>query len=150
MAHIDGYRMFVMLDYLFFNQSIADKFIDFMTKNNLEWIQEVEKIQNAIVLKTSEDIDSDLWDALDDLYDELGLEDALLSDTNTTEEHDIDTAGVYIQLQNGEQTIAKINPLIMNRILDVISMDEFNDFIEAIVTSVENPDDSAICLKDKS
>ncbi len=35
----------------------------------------------------------------------------------------------------------------MNRILDVISMDEFNDFIEAIVSSVENPDDSAICQK---
>jgi len=136
-----------MLDYLFFNQSIADRFIDFMTKNNLEWTQEVEKIQNAIVLKTSEDIDDDLWDALDDLYDQLGLEDALLSDANTAEEHDIDTAGIYIQLQNGEQTIAKINPLIMNRILNVISMDEFNDFIETIVTSVENPDDSAICLK---
>lgn len=137
-----------MLDYLFFNQSIANKFIDFMTKNNLEWTQEVEKIQNAIVLKTSEDIDDDLWDALDDLYDQLGLEDALLSDANTTKEHDIDTAGVYIQLQNGEQTIAKINPLIMNRILNVITMDEFNDFIEAIVTSVENPDNSAICLKE--
>jgi len=35
----------------------------------------------------------------------------------------------------------------MNRMLDVISMDEFNDFVEAIVTSVESPDDSAICQK---
>jgi hypothetical protein len=139
-----------MLDYLFFNQSIADQFIDVMNKNNLEWTQELEKIQNAIVLKTSEDIDDDLWDTLDNLYDKLGLEDALLSDANASDENDIDTAGVYIQLQNGQQTIAKINPLVMNRILDAISMDEFNDFIEAIVTSVETPDDSAICQKDSS
>lgn len=136
-----------MLDYLFFNQSIADEFIDFMNKNDLEWTQEVEKIQNAIVLKTSEDIDDALWDALDERYDELGLKDALLSADNSADTDDIDAAGVYIQLENGKQTIAAIDPLIMNRILDVISMDEFNDFIEAIVTSVENPDDSAICQK---
>lgn len=136
-----------MLDYLFFNQSVAEKFIDFMNKNNLEWTQEIEKIQGALVLKTSEDIDDALWDALDELYDELGLEDALLSDSNSADTDDIDAAGVYIQLKNGQQTIAAINPLIMNRILDVISMDEFNDFIEAIVSSVENPDDSAICQK---
>ena len=136
-----------MLDYLFFNQSIADKFIDFMNKNNLKWTQEVEKIQNAIVLKISEDIDDALWDALDELYDELGLEDALLSSNNTVNSDDINAAGVYIQLQNGQQTIAPINPLIISLILDVISMDEFNELVEAIVSSVENPDDSAICQK---
>ena len=136
-----------MLDYLFFNQSIAKKFIDFMDKNNLEWTQEREKIQGALVLKTSEDIDDALWDALDELYDELGLEDALLSDNNSADTDDVDTAGVYIQLKNGQQTIAGINSLVMNRILDAISLDEFNDFIEAIVSSVENPDDSAICKR---
>ncbi len=135
-----------MLDYLFFNQSIANKFIDFLDKNKLEWTQEREKIQNALVLKTSDDIDDDLWDALDEFYDTLSLEDASLSDTNTSD-GSIETAGVYIQLHNGEQTIAKVDSLVMNRILDVISMDEFNNFIEAIVQSVEEPNDSAICKR---
>ncbi len=136
-----------MLDYLFFNQVIADKFITFMKQNELEWVQEVEAIQNAIVLKTSDEINDDLWDALDDLYDELSVEDARLSSADAADKDDTDTAGVYIQLKSGRQTIAKVNPLIMNRMLDVISMDEFNDFVEAIVTSVESPDDSAICQK---
>ena len=118
-----------------------------MRENKLEWIQEVEAIQNAIILKTSDEIDEGLWDDLDDLYDELSAEDAQISNANTAEEDDRDTAGIYIQLNNGEQTIAKVNPLIMNRILDVISMDELNDFVEAIVASVEAPDDSAICQK---
>lgn len=113
-----------------------------MNQNKLEWTQETEQIQNAIVLKTSDDIDDDLWDALDDLYDELSVEDAALSVENSVE-----AAGVYIQLNNGKQTIAKVNPLVMNRMLDVISMDEFNDFVEAIVTSVEIPDDAAICKR---
>ncbi len=137
-----------MLDYLFFNQSIADKFINFMNKHKLEWTQEREKIQNGIVLKTSDEIDDDLWDALDDLYDQLSLEDSVLSSENEAEtDNSVEAAGVYIQLHNGNQTIAQVNPLVMNRILDVISMDEFNDFIEAIVTSVENPNDSAICKR---
>jgi hypothetical protein len=84
---------------------------------------------------------------LDDFYDLLSLEDARLSDANTATEEDIEAVGVYIQLQNGEQTIAQVDLLIMNRILEVISMDEFNDFIEAIVSSVEKPNDAAICQK---
>lgn len=136
-----------MLDYLFFNQSIADEFIDFMNKSNLEWTQEVEKIQNAIVLKISEDIDDALWDKLDTLYDRLGLEDALLSDANASDEDTINTAGVYLQLKNGQQTVAPIDPHVVNRILDVISMEEFNGFIETIVSSVEEPNDSLICQK---
>jgi len=134
-----------MLDYLFFNQSVADSFINFLDGNKLEWTQEREKIQNALVLKISDDIDDDLWDALDDLYDILSFEDAKLSDTHTSDDDSIEAAGVYIQLHNGKQTIAQVDPLVMNRILDVISMDEFNDFIEAIVCSVEKPNDSAIC-----
>ncbi len=134
-----------MLDYLFFNQSIADKFIDFLDRNELEWTQEREKIQNALVLKTSDDIEDNLWDALDEFYDTLSLEDAKLSDTNTSDNDSIEAAGVYIQLHNGKQTIAQVDPLVMNRILDVISLEEFNDFIEAIVCSVEKPNDSAIC-----
>jgi len=136
-----------MLDYLFFNQSIADKFIDFLDKNELEWTQEREKIQNALVLKTSDDLEDNLWDALDEFYDTLSLEDAKLSDTNTSDNNSIEAAGVYIQLHNGKQTIAQVDPLVMNRILDVISMEEFNDFIEAIVCSVEKPKDDAICQK---
>ena len=136
-----------MLDYLFFNQVIADKFITFMKQSKLEWVQEVELIQNAIVLKTSDEIDEDLWDALDDLYDVLSVEDAQISNADAVEEDDRDTAGIYIQLKNGEQTIAKVSPLIMNRMLEVISMKELNDFVEAIVSSVEVPDDSAICQK---
>ena len=136
-----------MLDYLFFNQSVADEFIDFMNQHKLEWTQETEKIQNAIVLKSSEDIDDDLWDSLDDIYDELSAKDAKLSGDKAADSDATDTAGVYLQLKDGSQTIAKVNPEVMNRMLDVISMDEFNDFVEAIVTSVESPDDSAICKK---
>lgn len=137
-----------MLEYLFFTQEIADKFIVFLNAKNLQWSQEIDPMLNSIVVKTSEDIEDDLWDELDDYHEILGIEDQqLLEETLIDSDSETNAAGIYIQLGNGEQTVAQINPDVMNRMLGVISMDEFNDFVETIVSSVEKPDDSPICKK---
>jgi hypothetical protein len=135
-----------MLDYLFFNQEIADKFIVFLNTKGLEWKQHNDPMLDSIVIKTSEDIEDDLWDELDEYHDSLGSEDQkLLEAVLIDDETETNAAGIYIQLTNGKQTVAQINPDVMNRMLDVISMDEFNGFVETIVSSVESPDDSPIC-----
>ncbi len=135
-----------MLEYLFFNQSVADKFIDYLKAKNLSWSIHKDPMLDSIVVKTPEDIDDDLWDEIDDFHESLGAEDQkLLEDGLEDTAAETNTAGIYIQLANGNQTVAQINPDIMNRMLDVISMDEFNEFVETIVSSVENPDDSPIC-----
>lgn len=137
-----------MLEYLFFTQEIADKFIAFLNTKNLHWSQQIDPMLNSIVVKTPEDIEDILWDELDDYHEILGIEDQqLLEKTLIDTDSETNTAGIYIQLSNGEQTIAQINPDVMNRMLGVISMDEFNDFVETIVSSVEKPDDSPICNK---
>jgi len=135
-----------MLEYLFFNQVIADKFIDFLKLKDLSWELYIDPMLDSIVVKTPEDIEDELWDELDDFHESLGAEDQkLLEDALQDTEEETNAAGIYIQLVNGKQTVAQINPDIMNRMLDVITMDEFNEFIETIVRSVENPDDSPIC-----
>ena len=138
-----------MLEYLFFNQIIADKFIDFLKLKDLSWELYLDPMLDSIVVKTPEDIEDELWDELDDFHESLGAEDQkLLEDALQDTEEETNAAGIYIQLANGKQTVAQINPDIMNRMLDVITMDEFNEFIETIVRSVENPDDSPICKMD--
>ena len=140
-----------MLDYLFFNQPVADKFIDFLKAKNLTWKLEKDEMLDSIIVKTPEDIDDDLWDEIDDFHESLGDEDQTLSEAALAgTEEETNAAGIYIQLANGEQTVAQINPEIMNKMLGVISMDEFNEFIETIVSSVESPDDSPICAMDDS
>lgn len=135
-----------MLDYLFFNQLIADKFIDFLKTKDLSWELYKDPMLDSIVVKTPEDIEDALWDELDELHESLSAEDQkLLEDTLEDTETETNAAGIYIQLANGKQTVAQINPDIMNRMLDGITMDEFNEFVETIVSSVENPDDSPIC-----
>ncbi len=137
-----------MLEYLFFTQEIADKFIVFLITKELAWEQNIDPMLNSIVIKTSEDIEDDLWDELDDYHEKLAVEDQLLLEQTLVDtDTETNAAGIYIQLANGEQTVAQINPDVMNRMLGVISMDEFNDFVETIVSSVEKPDDSPICEK---
>ena len=137
-----------MLEYLFFTQEIADKFIAFVEGKNLAWEQKNDPMLGSIVIETSEDIEDSLWDELDDYHDSLGEEDQKILEAELAEsDTETNAAGIYIQLANGEQTVAQIDPEVMNRMLSVISMGEFNAFIETIVSSVERPDDAPICEK---
>lgn len=133
------------IEYLFFTRRIAEKFIQVLEDREVAYTQLTEPVQNAFVLRVSESINEDLWDELDGLYDELNIEDQEVLETGLDDESSRSAAGVYLNLKDGSQTLAQVNPAIMNRILGVISMDEMNEFLETIVQSVENPDDSPIC-----
>ena len=136
-----------MLDYLFFNIQFAELFIKFLDKKRLKYTQAKELVQNANIVCISENLDDDLWNEIDNVYDDLAEQDQQMLQDELEDDNKIDTAGIYIQLANDKTTIAKIDPDVMNRMLETISMDEFNDFIEVIVASVENPDNSALCEK---
>lgn len=133
------------VEYLFFTETIAMKFIALLNELKIEYLQESEPVQGGIVIKIQEPEDDELWDSLDETYDEMNSEDQALLEEGIEDEQSKSTAGIYLQLAGGQQTIAQVNPDIMNRMLTVISMDELNTFVEDIVRSVEDPDDSPIC-----
>lgn len=134
-----------VIEYLFFTRPIADRFADQLKARGLNYAEVAEAVQEAIVFELSEDLDEDTWDELDELYDELSTQDQALLESGMEDETAASAAGIYLQLADGRQTVAKVNPEMVNRILTVLSLDELNQFVEVIVSSVENPDDSAIC-----
>lgn len=143
-----------VLEYLFFTAGMATKFTTKLTELGLtegqHWQQEQEPIHDAFLVKVFETDDiedwDNLWDKLDALFDDYTIEDQRLFEENC-ENLDTNTVGVYIQLKDGSQTIAAVNPDVLNRILGVLSNEEFAEFVDTIVTSVETPDDSAICKR---
>ena len=137
-----------MLEYLFFNTVFADKFCRQLEARSLPYEKSREPVQNALLITTSEEIEEDLWDALDEIYDDLSEQDQQLLQACLRDDSDIDTAGIYIELSGQRQTIAQLDPGVMNRMLERISMDEFNAFVEAIVSAVESPDDTPFCKRD--
>jgi phage-related minor tail protein len=143
------------LDYLFFTKKITDRFIHALQQRNLQegkhWQQQQEEIQQAYLIRVFETDDltsqwDSLWDELDELFDQYTEE-----DQQAIEQSDDalvkSKAGVYIQLKNGQQTIASVNPDVLNRILSVLSNDEFAAFVDTIAKSVEQPDDRMICQR---
>lgn len=134
-----------MIEYLFFNQRFCDEFTDFLNTRSINFEVEVESVQNSLNVKVPDFTSDELWNEVDVVYEALSEKDMLSLQETCDDGADVSTAGIYIQLANEQQTIAKVDPAIVNRILSVISMEEFNQFIEVIVESVENPDDSAIC-----
>lgn len=134
-----------MLEYIFFNQIFCDEFTSILNEKSIEFHVEREPVQNAFSVNVPETIDDNVWDEIDDIYDDISAKDTGMLQQNLAADEDVNTAGIYIQLANDQQTIAKIDPDVMNRMLSVVSMEEFNTFIEVIVSSVEQPDDSPIC-----
>ena len=136
-----------MLEYLFFNTVFAQKFMRVLEQHSLPYEQQTEDVQDSILITTPEDLDDQLWDTIDEAYDALSEQDQQLLQSKLEDDSKVNAAGIYIQLKDDQQTIANIDPDVMNRMLDKISMDEFNTFIEAIVSAVEVPDDTPFCEK---
>jgi hypothetical protein len=131
-----------MLEYVFFSEKYRLLFGEFLTEHTIKFTTTTDSIEDTLFISIEEPEDSDLWDLIDEKFDVLNEQD------QAEIEQDMDGmsgAGIYIELSNGENTLATVNPDVMNRMLSVISMDEFNAFIETIVHSVEKPDDSSIC-----
>lgn len=131
-----------MLEYLFFQRQFADLFAQRLQTLNLGHEESADTISGAILLQVDEAEIEPVWDEVDDYYDELSEQD---QDDAQDTEGDFHASGIYLQLSNGSQTLARVDPEVMGRMLSVVSMDEFNSMVEAIVQSVENPDDSPIC-----
>ena len=138
-----------MLEYLFFNDSVTQRFRDFLAKQDVAFEDRVEKVENARIIALEEPEDESLWDLIEDYYDQLAIEDQELAEA---EEPDDAThrAGILLQLSGGRQTNAMVDPDILSRILSVVTMDELHRFLEAVVRSIENPDDSPICHTETS
>ena len=134
-----------IIEYLFFNMSVAKQFKSELVKHNLVYSEVKEPVQNAIVFQVSEHMPEEVWDELDELYDELSDQDRVLLEEGVENAETRSTAGIYLQLAGGKQTVAQVDPLIMNKILSAITLDELNNFVDTIVKSVEKPDDSPIC-----
>ncbi len=135
------------IEYLFFNQSICSRFTQFLSDKSISWIEGIEPVNDAILIQVIESEIEQCWDELDNFYDNLSFEDQKLLEEDEQHEDDVSTAGVHFNLKNGQQAIASVNPQVLNRMLKVVSFDEFSDFVDAIAKSAEEQDSRSICQR---
>lgn len=133
-----------MLEFIFFHQNISKLFTDFIAGLGIEY--RVKDAVETITVSVSEDLDDELVEKIEDEYDRLLDLSRDLTDSEEGESRDnYQKASLLITLKNGEISYAHVDTDMVNRMLQVISTTELNQFIEAVADAVENPDDRSYC-----
>lgn len=132
-----------MLDYLFFDESIVQRFAQ--QASALGCKVDIEKtseggLQARIAERTLSDQQRE---ALELLYDDLffGDQAALLEDGTLG----ADACGVQLTLADGSFSTVLLAPETMNKLLSVLTPLEVQDLFARVADAVENPQNCSVC-----
>ena len=133
----------IMIDYIFFHQKPCDMFLDFLKSKDIAPI--IDNTDETFEVSLSEDIGDDLWDEIDEEYDRLLDMNQSIVDNDDSLDGDYTMTGVNVSLSDGTISQAFIKPELMNKLLSVLSLDEFDQILEAVTEAVESPDSRSFC-----
>ena len=135
-----------MLEYVFFDERPRDQFVNFLQEKAVEL--KLEDDEGLLKVWISEDLDDDIDEAIEDFYDDMmALNQQLYEDENNEAEVGYNAAGIVLELNTGENVYAQVDPELLGRIMTVVTPDEFNTVVNAIVEAVENPDVRTPCQR---
>jgi len=135
-----------MLEYVFFDERPRDQFVNFLQEKSVEL--KLEDDEDLLKVWISEDLGDDLDEAIEDFYDDMmALNQQLYEDENNEAEVGYNAAGIVLELNTGENVYAQVDPELLGRIMTVVTPDEFNTVVNAIVEAVENPDARTPCQR---
>lgn len=130
-----------MLEYVFFDTGLRQRFVDFLREHGV-----AAELSNAdgYIAAIPEDLDDDLSERIDEVYDRLLQDNAdlLESSEGGVERH---AAGVRVQLSDGTPCMVRLAPELLARLLGCISLEELRDMVQEIALQVEDPDDLPVC-----
>jgi uncharacterized protein YicC (UPF0701 family) len=131
-----------MLDFVFFDPRTRRQFVDFIQDHGL--LAQQSEDDETYAVAVTEDLDDALLEVIEARYDELiALDQSLFeADAAAAGEH---TAGVVVNLASGTKVYAQVDPLLLGRIMEVLTPQEFGQVVDAIVDAVERPDPRPLC-----
>ncbi len=132
-----------MLEYVFFHARPFDEFVAYLEELGLQPETLVE--EDCWEARLPEDLDDQLSEKIEERYDQLMDLNQQLFDAEQPE--DYHTAGVVVNLADGETAYAQVDPLLLGKIMGVLTPEEFGDVVNAIVDAVERPDDRSLCQR---
>jgi len=130
-----------MLEYVFFDEGIREKFLRFVREHGVD---ARANDSDGCIAELPEDIDDKLAEAIDDQYEILLQETAAQMEEG---EHALEknVAGVTFQLSDGTPCTVRLDPDLVARVLNCLTMEEFRDMVQLIAAGVENPDNRPLC-----
>lgn len=130
-----------MLEYVFFEAAIRDKFVTFLAERKVEHRLSDD---DELLVEVAEDIDDATGDAIDHYFETLLQETAELMEQGD-DALEKNVAGVQVQLADGAICTIRLDPDLVGRVLGCISMAEFRDMVQEVARWVELKDNSPLC-----
>lgn len=130
-----------MMEYIFFHASISRRFAEFVQVLGIPCQEKQD--QMGLIVAVPEDLDEPIANRLETYYAMLMDDQADL--VNATEPDQKHLAGIRITLADGRPCSIRIEPAMMGRLMDCLSIDEIHQLATTIARSVENPDDKPLC-----
>ncbi len=134
-----------MLEYLFMHPQTRDRFIARAGELGLAAEIRPEEDDGWLVLLPEVD-DEQLLDQLEACYDELFNTDEQMWNEERASQQ-FHTAGLLLTLGDGSQVQAPVPPALMNKLLQVLSMEEVAELVSIIVDAVEARDGRSLCQR---
>lgn len=133
-----------MLEYVFFDQRPWQDFIDYL--KHLGVTLETARDDEEWLVYVPEELDDETDEKIEARY-EILLEqnERLIADQLGTAH--VDRAGVNVSLMDGRVVQAEVDPQLINRLLQVVSVEELGEFVSAIALAVEQGDERPLCQR---
>ncbi len=133
-----------MLEYIFFDEIPCQRFEAFLADRDIPFRRQQDETGFTVLL--SEALDDDLIDEVEAEYDRMMDLDSELADSQD-EAGAFHAVGLSLRLADGRTVQAEIAPAVMDRMLSVLTPEEIDAFVQAIVDAVEHPDERSICQR---
>lgn len=135
-----------MLDYILFNEKPFSLFIEWLKANNVSHETNID--EENYVIQIPENLKEDLLDAIDDKYEEfMDMNQAIVNEEEKQNHDGYNMAGIIVTLKDGTTSYADIDSNLLNRVVSVISPEEFGVIVDAIADAVENPQPKTYCQR---
>ncbi|WP_456373575.1 hypothetical protein [Thiolapillus sp.] len=132
-----------MLEYVFFHARPFDEFMAYLGDLGLQAETRIE--DDCWEARLPEDLDDRLSEQIEERYDQLMDMNQELFDAEQSDGYH--TAGVVVNLADGTTVYAQVDPLLLGKIMGVLTPEEFGEVVNAIVDAVEEPDDRTLCQR---
>lgn len=135
-----------MLDYILFNEKPFDLFISWLKANNVSYETKID--EESYVIQVPENLEEDLLDAIDDKYEEfMDMNQDIVNEEEKQNHDGYNMAGIIVTLKDGTTSYADIDSDLLNKIVSVITPQEFGVVVDAIADAVENPQPKTYCQR---
>ncbi|WP_290677732.1 hypothetical protein [Halothiobacillus sp. 15-55-196] len=134
-----------MYEFTFLTSDRGENFINHLKTLGITATSRVDPINESVTnVAIPDDIDDNLLDQIEAWYEEETSRNEAAARA-LEDDGDIVSAGIWVQLEDGGSSLARVDPSIMNRILTVLTPDELGHFVSVIADAVEHPDVTPIC-----